>query len=345
LAGRLTATATRDTAWPRSPAVSPFLLVAFALQLLLTPPGQALEQRMAVPVWHELPSPEYVWPGGGAIYYSFDAGGTTVHLIVVDLQCKLWRLRPSVNAAGAPVSVSAENARASAATNGGYFNLSDGQSTSYVVIDGKTAADPSTNKALVDNPKLRPYIKDILDRTELRMLADKEGTISLSIAPHSAPVPAGLRLVHSIQGGPRLLPSLTSCEEAFVRREPDGTVTDGVGAGRRAARTAFGITPDGAYAMLLCAAGAKQDPESQGLTLAELADLMRSLGCSEALNLDGGSSTTMFVRSSRTARSSPAGPPPGRVVCGKNPETHVKSVLLLESTGAARQPGASTPAR
>lgn len=45
---------------------------------------------------------------------------------------------------------------------------------------------------------------------------------------------------------------------------------------------------------------------------------MKGLGCTEAINLDGGASTTMFAGTT--------------TVCGKKPETRVKSILLLEQT-------------
>jgi len=36
--------------------------------------------------------------------------------------------------------------------------------------------------------------------------------------------------------------------------------------------------------------------EAHGMSLTELADLMKSLKCKDALNLDGGGSTTMWIR-------------------------------------------------
>jgi exopolysaccharide biosynthesis protein len=37
-------------------------------------------------------------------------------------------------------------------------------------------------------------------------------------------------------------------------------------------------------------------PDARGMTLFELTDLMVSLGCTDAVNLDGGGSTTMWVK-------------------------------------------------
>lgn len=59
-------------------------------------------------------------------------------------------------------------------------------------------------------------------------------------------------------------------------------------------RTAVGITRDGR--LLLVVVDGRQVPYSAGMSLAELAELMRALGAVDALNLDGGGSTTMVAR-------------------------------------------------
>jgi exopolysaccharide biosynthesis protein len=61
----------------------------------------------------------------------------------------------------------------------------------------------------------------------------------------------------------------------------------------RAPRTAIGLTDDHKY-ILVCVDG-RQPGYSQGATLTELAWLMKDLGSKEALNLDGGGSTTMWM--------------------------------------------------
>ena len=57
-------------------------------------------------------------------------------------------------------------------------------------------------------------------------------------------------------------------------------------------RTAVGIRKDGTV-MLFVADG--RFKEAEGLSLTELQQLLRWLGCRDALNLDGGGSTTMFL--------------------------------------------------
>lgn len=264
-----------------------------------------------------------------AKYYEFKTpNGSAAHLLVIDAKSKKLRIRPVVNTPGRPTSETLQaHPDAVAAVNGGYFNLSNGLSTSYITMDGKIACDPNQNPALVGNEKLAPFMPVILDRTELRFLQEKSGSLSIQIAPHSAAVPAGKKLVDALQAGPRLLPMLTADSEAFVRTESDGKKVDSIGSNRPAARTAFGVTGDG-HALILCIASTKQDEFSAGVTLSELAAVLKTLGCIEAINFDGGTSTTMVVRLTDSNKSAGARGPV--MVCGRSPETRVKSVLLIE---------------
>jgi len=258
-------------------------------------------------------------------YYEFKTdNGSTAHLIVVNTKSnKVW-LRPYVNTPSCPTSNAASMTDAIAAVNGGYFNLSNGQSASYVTVDGKTICDPHTNPALITNQKLLPSMPAILNRTEARFLHDKSGQYSIQIARHNAPLPRDSQLLDSLQSGPQLLPDLSEREEAFLRKDVDGKETDSIGAHKTAARTAFGTTADG-HAMILCIAGNKQDEFSSGMTLCDVASLLKRLGCIHAMNFDGGTSTTMVV-----ALSDENGTVTRKMVCGRDPETIVKSVLLVE---------------
>lgn len=65
----------------------------------------------------------------------------------------------------------------------------------------------------------------------------------------------------------------------------------GFAAGRHP-RTAVGIGRNGRRLLLVVVDG-RQTPHSDGMTLRELADVMRALGARDAINLDGGGSTTL----------------------------------------------------
>lgn len=60
-------------------------------------------------------------------------------------------------------------------------------------------------------------------------------------------------------------------------------------------RSAIGFSADGATAWIVAVDG-RQAGTSDGMTLPELADLFVSLGASDALNLDGGGSTTLVAK-------------------------------------------------
>ena len=74
--------------------------------------------------------------------------------------------------------------------------------------------------------------------------------------------------------------------------------------GLRAPRTAVGYKPDGKVVLLV--ADGRNSGGSAGLTLDELARIMKGLGCSDVLNLDGGGSTMMTVGSAPVLLNSPS---------------------------------------
>ncbi len=219
--------------------------------------------------------------------------------------------------------------------------MSNGDSTSYVVIDGKDQCDPKTNKALITNPELAPYLETIFNRSEFRILKDNNGKLKACIASHKDPVSDGWTLVHSLQAGPKLLPKITDTEEAFVRNTSDGKSFDSIGSNKKAARTAIGITRDN-HILFLTVANKKQDEFSSGITLEELAKMLQDLGCNQALNCDGGTSTTMVVAQG-DARDE-VNYVVHKVISGE-PEKQVKSGLIIQKSihrGTSRYPNNST---
>jgi hypothetical protein len=70
----------------------------------------------------------------------------------------------------------------------------------------------------------------------------------------------------------------------------------------RQPRTAVGVTADGQ--MLVVVVDGRQPGYSVGMTLVELTDLMQSLGAQNAINLDGGGSSAMWVNGLRVNRPS-----------------------------------------
>lgn len=90
---------------------------------------------------------------------------------------------------------------------------------------------------------------------------------------------------HIISGGPYLLKD----NQIFI----DMTAQKLQSIGGRNPRTAIGYTEDN---NLVLVAVDGREGSSVGLTLVELAKLMKTLGCTNAINLDGGGSTVMYIK-------------------------------------------------
>ena len=90
---------------------------------------------------------------------------------------------------------------------------------------------------------------------------------------------------HIISGGPYLIKN----GDVFV----DMTAQRLSAIGGRNPRTAIGYTKDNTFIMLTADG---REGASIGLTLIELANLMKELGCVNAMNLDGGGSTVMYIK-------------------------------------------------
>ena len=105
-----------------------------------------------------------------------------------------------------------------------------------------------------------------------------------------------------INGGPRLLPRITAEAEGFDHPDDPGFYY--AFALRRNPRTIAGVTRGGE--LVLVAVDGRAPGYSAGLDFEEEAAVMRSLGVSDAVNLDGGGSTTMTIRGTVVTRPSDA---------------------------------------
>lgn len=211
----------------------------------------------------------------------------------------------------------AQKRKAIAILNAGFFDPVNQKSTSYVVVAGQLVADPKNNERLVNNPQLKPYLTLIFNRREFRRYRCGQ-TVRYSIALHNESLPADCRLVDAIGAGPRLLPELTLVQEGFV---DNAKGRDALGSNQLNARTAVGITRDGSIILVMVAQKPSQ-PNNSGISLLQLADLMKILGASEAMNLDGGSSSSLYYKGKTFY---------GKVdLQGNFIKRPVKSVLLVE---------------
>ncbi|MEM8610897.1 MAG: phosphodiester glycosidase family protein [Cyanobacteria bacterium P01_H01_bin.105] len=189
-----------------------------------------------------------------------------------------------------PVENFVTDTGAIAALNGGFFDPNNGQTTSFITVNGSLVADPRENQRLVNNPDLAPYIEQILNRSEFRRYDCDDG-VRYDITGHNSVVPDGCTLHSALGAGPQLLPDDASLAEGFTDYANGIITRDAIGSLQRNARTAIGITENDTLVWVMVA----QTEPAGGMTLAELAEFMSILKLQKALNLDGGSSSSLAL--------------------------------------------------
>jgi exopolysaccharide biosynthesis protein len=239
-----------------------------------------------------------------------------VHILWIPAHSR-FVLTPALSPKGNTVEEFAQKHRTVAILNAGFFDPVNQKSTSYVVLQGKVVADPKDNDRLVNNPNLKPYLNQIFNRAEFRHYLCGQ-TASYDIVVHSQPAPGGCQLVDAVGAGPGLLPEISLVQEGFVDQ---ANGRDALGSNQPNARTAVGITRDGSI-ILLMVAQKPSAPTNSGLSLPAIANLMKSLGVNKAMNLDGGSSSSLYYNGKSFY---------GKVDLEGNPiKRPVKSVLLVQ---------------
>jgi hypothetical protein len=156
--------------------------------------------------------------------------------------------------------------------------------TQVAVEDGKVIQTSASALAIPQNgyvivgpaKELEKIVQSPLNPTLLRVARAVELEISTQ--------PQWKNVKHIISGGPYLVKD----SEVFV----DTAAQKLASIGGRNPRSAIGYTADN---NLIMAAVDGREESSVGLTLTELAGFMKSIGCTNAMNLDGGGSTVMYV--------------------------------------------------
>jgi Phosphodiester glycosidase len=250
-----------------------------------------------------------------AEYKVFNRANSLAYVLTIPSGSR-YIVRPFVSDGLETVAQVGAKTGAIAVLNAGFFDPTNQKTTSHIVINRREVANPKGNERLVNNPKLLPYLDAILNRSELRIY-DCGKTVRYDIVLHQAPMLAGCQLKQSMGGGPQLLPVDTSAQEGFTDTQNGTLVRDAIGSIQPNARTAVGLKADGSLIWLMVA----QKTSQSGMTLAEIAHLLRDLGAVKALNLDGGTSSSLYYQ--------------GKAFYGKRNDSAraiqraVKSVLLL----------------
>lgn len=226
------------------------------------------------------------------IYETLSLPSATVHWVTIPDPVR-YPVRVAATESLTPVEAMADPVcgpeGCAAAINAGFFDPNNGLTTSAVVVDGSLVADPRQNPRLMENPDLTSYLDKILNRSEFRRYTCN-GIPSYAITFHQDPIPTGCTLEESVGAGPQILPESTAIEEGFI--DPT-TGRDAIGSQSANARSAVGLTADGAVVLVMAAQRPGVSPS--GLSLPDLAALMAERGVVQALNLDGGSSSTLIA--------------------------------------------------
>ena len=134
-----------------------------------------------------------------------------------------------------------------------------------------------------------------------RPAANKAGTTPLQMP--SATFPSGgtqWSAQTAIGGGPVLVKG-SAIQNTWVEELIDAG--SGVGPETTNPRSAIGYTRNN-HLIFFCCEGRNMTSGVPGYTLAEVAAIMRDLGCTEALNLDGGGSSCLLINGEETIKPS-----------------------------------------
>lgn len=168
-----------------------------------------------------------------------------------------------------PVSTQASAASALAAVNAGFFSIRDGGSVTYIKTGG-VILDKDTASKWIDNPNMNGAI-----------MIDSRGRVEIDEARTNIWYDSNPDYVDVLVTGPLLLKNSLKHilpETSLVIARHPRTAAGTIGRKRIVLLTLDGRTG-----------------QSAGMTLTELTDMMISLGCIDAVNLDGGGSTTMWI--------------------------------------------------
>jgi hypothetical protein len=318
-------------------------LISALLGLLITIASKPAETQAQL-VWTEFTEDEGL-PEGIRLFRGTRINpAKSVWYLEVDMNNKNHIVHPYLSSTYRTTTSFTAHVGAIAAINGGYFSATSSVSTLVEPGELKSRNIGFLNREINGVSQTIPITRGFLALHEDRTATidwlwhfnnDLDGMYwyenpTPNSPTNAAPTPTrdeGFpyeQLLMGIGGGPVLVKDgkvrVTYDEEGFFG--PSGV--DGF-SGR--SRTAVGVTADNRLIMLVADQPVRvQGFWSEGYRLAELAQLMIDLGCVEALNLDGGGSSTMAVGSKLINR--PKGQTTQRAVPTILAVTHIDSLRL-----------------
>lgn len=163
----------------------------------------------------------------------------------------------------------AKDTEAIAAVNAGFFDMKNGGSVTYIKVDGETQ--------LEDTVKWR--VTKTLNGV---MIIKTNGSFDIELAGEYEQYTSNEKYDDVLVTGCLLI------DEGNRMLLPDVSFVNS-----RHPRTCLGLLSD--QKILLITVDGRSD-QAHGMSLYELTDLLEFLGCREAINLDGGGSTTMWIK-------------------------------------------------
>ncbi|MCD7774214.1 MAG: phosphodiester glycosidase family protein [Clostridiales bacterium] len=226
---------------------------------------------------------------GYAIEVDLNDSTTSILASYKDYDASSWGMQSVRNQAEAAEKALGVNVVAG--VNADFFNMQTGKPTGYLIMQGTAYTDGSA----------RPFFA-----------INKDGTASI----YSSGITDTSNIKEAVGGSiilvkdGKITSAVTSASDAYAVQDTP--------------RTVVGIKEDGSVVFYVV--DGRQAPTSSGMSYLELAYIMLSLGCVDALNLDGGGSTTMISQHEGSSE----------LVCRNSPsdgsERTVSSAILICST-------------
>ncbi len=234
-------------------------------------------------------------PGARRLFVYSSTGPWAIHVLDVRLdQChRVVALKGGVSAVGRTTTSALLRQLASGhevvgGVNADFFLFTPaGVPTGAHVSAGRVVTPPIARPVFAIDSAGRPHILTLSVRGGGAFAVDDTALAHVSLAP--------LHPMEAVGGRPVLV------RDSVVGDAVDTEGGPGFATGRHP-RTAVGFADDGKRLLLVVVDG-RQKPYSDGMTLRELATLMRALGAREALNLDGGGSTALVFADPDSARA------------------------------------------
>ncbi len=180
-----------------------------------------------------------------------------------------------------------EETNALAGINGGFFDPNNKKTISYIYKNNRYIGNPWLNENLINNNVLKKYLDKIFNRAEFRIL-NCSNSYKYSIKYHSEETMPGCTLISSIQAGPILLEKMDLEKEFFVLKKDNKVIRSSAGVLKKYARSAIAIKGES----ILLIAVSNDNP----MTIKELSKLLKEMDVDSAMALDGGSSTSMYIK-------------------------------------------------